>query len=256
MKTASPHPITRMGFLLREGFCLVNLAATLDRLKEANREAGSTRYEWRLLSDDGSSVCADAGVCLAPLQALRHCQGIDRLVVCTSPCSDVPLRPEAFAHLGCTVESLNPPHAQQWPQQDYHRPQDIPMPTDAPGQPELIFPRALETSIQLMQANIEEPLLLSEIARYVDLSRRQLERLFVRYLHDSPARFYLKIRVGHARDIIRQSQLPITEVAMMCGFEYSSCFSRCYRTTFGVSPSKDRGQNKAQDTPSLALAAG
>ncbi|WP_435633033.1 helix-turn-helix domain-containing protein [Carnimonas bestiolae] len=54
----------------------------------------------------------------------------------------------------------------------------------------------------------------------------------------SPAHFYLKIRIAHARDIIRSSHLPITEIAMMCRGECSSCLSRCYRAVFGIPPAR------------------
>ncbi len=51
----------------------------------------------------------------------------------------------------------------------------------------------------LMEANIEEPLSLDEVADYVGISRRQLERLFNRYLHCAPSRYYLELRLSRAR---------------------------------------------------------
>ncbi|HSG94626.1 MAG TPA: GlxA family transcriptional regulator, partial [Afifellaceae bacterium] len=49
--------------------------------------------------------------------------------------------------------------------------------------------------IELMEANVAEPLSLVEIAKYAGLSRRQIERLFRRNLGRSPARYYLEIRL-------------------------------------------------------------
>src|SRR5690606_22121850 len=51
------------------------------------------------------------------------------------------------------------------------------------------------TIIELMEANLSEPLSLIEIADHVGLSRRQIERLFRQEMGRSPARYYLEIRL-------------------------------------------------------------
>ncbi|MGP9635414.1 GlxA family transcriptional regulator, partial [Halomonas sp. AOP43-A1-21] len=45
------------------------------------------------------------------------------------------------------------------------------------------LPEKLKTSLQLMKNNIEEPLSISEVANWVNISRRQLERLFCNYVN-------------------------------------------------------------------------
>ncbi|RUV30241.1 GlxA family transcriptional regulator, partial [Mesorhizobium sp. M5C.F.Ca.IN.020.32.2.1] len=57
------------------------------------------------------------------------------------------------------------------------------------------------TIIELMEANLSEPLSLIEIADHVDLSRRQIERLFRTEMGRSPARYYLEIRLDRARHL-------------------------------------------------------
>jgi transcriptional regulator GlxA family with amidase domain len=100
-------------------------------------------------------------------------------------------------------------------------------------------PKLLEI-VALMEANIEEPLELEELAGYVDISRRQLERLFLRYLHTSPSRYYLTIRINRARQLLRQTSMMIIEIATACGFVSTPHFSKCYRGFYGVSPSSER----------------
>ena len=98
--------------------------------------------------------------------------------------------------------------------------------------------------IELMEANIAEPLTLVEIAGYAGLSRRQIERLFRRNLGRSPARYYLEIRLDRARHLLLQSELPIVEVAVACGFVSASHFSKCYRELYGRSPQQERHQRE------------
>ena len=69
-----------------------------------------------------------------------------------------------------------------------------------------------------MEANLEEPIDLDELAVYVNVSRRQLERLFQKYLHCSPSRYYLKLRLIRARQLLKQTSMSIIEVASVCGF--------------------------------------
>jgi len=94
--------------------------------------------------------------------------------------------------------------------------------------------------IEFMEANISEPLSLVEIARYVGLSRRQIERLFQGQMGRSPARYYLEIRLDRARHLLMQSTIPVVDVAIACGFVSASHFSKCYREMYGKSPLQER----------------
>jgi len=98
----------------------------------------------------------------------------------------------------------------------------------------------LKEVLQLMEANLEEPLSLQDLANYVQLSRRQLERLFLKHLHTTPSRYYLKLRLDRARRLLKQTSRSIVEITSMCGFVSTTHFSRCYRKYMGVSPKSDR----------------
>jgi len=100
-------------------------------------------------------------------------------------------------------------------------------------------PKLIEAA-RLMEANIEEPILLDEIASHVGISRRQLERLFRRYLNLAPTRYYLNMRLTRARQYLLQTSLSIAEVAVACGFVSAPHFSKCYRHLFGGPPSHER----------------
>ena len=94
--------------------------------------------------------------------------------------------------------------------------------------------------IEIMEANLSDPLSLVEISRHVGLSRRQVERLFDKEMGRSPARYYLEIRLDRARHLLLQSQLPIVEIAVASGFVSASHFSKCYRELYSRSPLQER----------------
>ena len=94
--------------------------------------------------------------------------------------------------------------------------------------------------IELMERNISIPMTLEEISAEAHLSRRHVERLFRQNLGRSPARYYLELRLERARYLLLQSDMPIVDVAIACGFVSASHFSKCYRGLFGRSPQSDR----------------
>jgi len=100
-------------------------------------------------------------------------------------------------------------------------------------------PRLVD-AVLLMESNIEEPLTLDEVASYVGISRRQLERLFNRYLSRAPSRYYLELRLSRARLLLLQTSIPVIDVAITCGFSTAPHFSKCYSDLYGKPPSSER----------------
>ena len=105
----------------------------------------------------------------------------------------------------------------------------------------------VRAAIELMQANLDEILSMQEIADLIPLSLRQMERLFKRYCHVSPAQYYLRLRLQRAKKLLAQTSMSIMQVTVACGFSTSSHFSIAYRNDSGYSP---REQRKPTD-PSL-----
>ena len=104
----------------------------------------------------------------------------------------------------------------------------------------------LSRVIQMMEANIEEPISPSILARDVGLSTRQLERLFRRYLNRSPKRYYMELRLQKARNLLMQTDMSVINVALACGFASPSHFSKCYRSHYNTTPYRERGAQAAR----------
>jgi len=102
------------------------------------------------------------------------------------------------------------------------------------------FQSKLTEAVTLMENNIEEPINLEELSKYVGVSRRQLERLFRKHLKCVPTRYYMNLRLNRARELLLQTSKSIIEVAIACGFVSAPHFSKCYRDYFGKSPRDDR----------------
>ncbi|MBK0328439.1 GlxA family transcriptional regulator [Rhodobacteraceae bacterium F11138] len=101
----------------------------------------------------------------------------------------------------------------------------------------------LSQVIQMMEANIEEPISPSVLAKDVGMSTRQLERLFRRYLSRSPKRYYMELRLQKARNLLMQTDMSVINVALACGFASPSHFSKCYRAHYDTTPYRERGSH-------------
>ncbi|MEM7170857.1 MAG: GlxA family transcriptional regulator [Pseudomonadota bacterium] len=100
--------------------------------------------------------------------------------------------------------------------------------------------KSLLKAISLMEHNVEKPLPLKTIARESGLSLRHMERLFRSHAHETPARFYLNLRLDRARGLITQTELQVLAVAVACGFSSAEHFTRVYRRRFSITPREDR----------------
>jgi transcriptional regulator GlxA family with amidase domain len=94
--------------------------------------------------------------------------------------------------------------------------------------------------IRLMEAALENPLDIRQISDRVEISARQVERLFREQIGASPKAFYLSLRLARARTLLRQTINPILAVAVECGFGSTSHFSHAYKRVFGIAPTDER----------------
>lgn len=103
----------------------------------------------------------------------------------------------------------------------------------------------LRDAVEIMEANIEQPLSIREIAGHAGLSERQLERLFAAELKSKPAAYYLRLRLSAARNQLLHSEKSIAEVANNCGFNSGSYFASCYRRQYRTTPSQERRRRRS-----------
>ncbi|MGB1360653.1 MAG: GlxA family transcriptional regulator [Alphaproteobacteria bacterium] len=95
-------------------------------------------------------------------------------------------------------------------------------------------------AIEIMEQNIDPILPRNEIASAINISPRQMERLFKKHLNMSPAKYYLHIRLKHAKYLLEQTSMPISEISLATGFSSASHFSKCFGDLFNTSPKNSR----------------
>jgi|TARA_R110002072_G_scaffold38138_6_gene110521 transcriptional regulator GlxA family with amidase domain len=94
--------------------------------------------------------------------------------------------------------------------------------------------------LEKMESTIEAPLSRQALAGFSGVSPRHLDRLFAQQLGTTFLAAYRRIRLEHARQLLQQSALSISEIAFATGFSSSGHFSRCFRQDFHQTPRQAR----------------
>jgi AraC family transcriptional regulator, glycine betaine-responsive activator len=100
--------------------------------------------------------------------------------------------------------------------------------------------RVILDAIRTMESHIADPVSLIKLAQKADISPRQLNRLFKDKLGCSTMGYYRVLRLDKARNLLTNSPLPLTEIALASGFANSSHFSTLFSQYFGRPPSEFR----------------
>ena len=95
--------------------------------------------------------------------------------------------------------------------------------------------KLLQAAIYL-EARIEEGFDLDACAAHLNLSRRQIERLFATHLGVTPVRYMNDLRLARGRALLAETDMKVTDVAVASGFASASHFSKSFRKKYGVSP--------------------
>jgi transcriptional regulator GlxA family with amidase domain len=97
----------------------------------------------------------------------------------------------------------------------------------------------ISRTLLIMEQNLSSPLSITKLAEKVHLSTRQLERLFKDETGQSPQNAYLRLRLKHARWMMK-GDMTLASIAAETGFVDGSHLSKAFKAVFGTNPSQDR----------------
>ena len=103
--------------------------------------------------------------------------------------------------------------------------------------------RVVFAAIQLMITARYERISLGDIASQLDISQRQLERLFQTEFGLSPGAVYMHLRMDEARQEVLMGHRAIIDIALDYGFQPGN-FGKVYKRMFGLTPSQERAGEK------------
>ena len=121
---------------------------------------------------------------------------------------------------------------------DSPRPANAPQPQ--PAQDCDVDNKQVQRTLLLLEQHMSQQLSTDDIATRINISKRQLERLFVSETGESLQRYYRKIRLRYGLWLLQHTQRTVTDIAQECGFTDTAHFSRTFRRTFHEKPTEFR----------------
>lgn len=97
---------------------------------------------------------------------------------------------------------------------------------------------------QFIQYNYAYPITVQDMADRVGLNRSYLCKIFKQDTGTAPQEYLLKFRLQQAKRLLRETTLPIAEVAYSSGFKEFSHFSTQFKRRVGLSPGQFRAREK------------
>lgn len=114
---------------------------------------------------------------------------------------------------------------------------------NAPGDKAAGF-AGLAAALRHMQSRYSESLRIEDIAKKAGLSVYQFEQRVRRLFQMSPLQLLHKLRLDEATRLLRETDMPLADIAIETGWCDQSAFTRHFSRYVGLSPGKFRGLNK------------
>lgn len=97
-------------------------------------------------------------------------------------------------------------------------------------------PAWLTRVIRFCRDNLSRPIGVEDMAKKAGRSRHHFSRQFAALRGISPGQFLLELRMQEAVRLVRDTRLPVHEIAARCGYSSSNYFCKAFRKSFGVAP--------------------
>jgi AraC family transcriptional regulator len=113
---------------------------------------------------------------------------------------------------------------------------------------------ALGRVIDYMNAHLQNPINLEDLAREANLSKYHFLRVFVATVGMTPHRYLTEMRMERAAQLLSSGRPTVTSVAGLCGYASTARFAEAFRRRYGTTPGAYRSSLAPVTTPISPLA--
>jgi len=94
----------------------------------------------------------------------------------------------------------------------------------------------ISDALQIMLDHLEDTLTVGQIADILEVSPRKLERGFSELLKQTPLKVYRDLRLDRARSLLSQTNLPMNEISVACGFSNVTLMKKWFYQKYAEFP--------------------
>lgn len=103
-----------------------------------------------------------------------------------------------------------------------------------------LYELRVKQMLEWIDNNIEKNITVKEIADTANICTRECQRIFSRYLHYSPIEYVQQRRILMATQLLSSTDIPVTDIALSCGFSSPSYFAKQFKELAGKTPTEYR----------------
>ena len=93
---------------------------------------------------------------------------------------------------------------------------------------------------KVIEQNIFANLSINELAKLCGMSISTFQRTFQSVFEQTPAKYILTQRMNKAKELLKNKNKRVSEIAFDCGYDSSSTFNRVFKKSFSLSPTDFR----------------
>jgi AraC family transcriptional regulator len=100
--------------------------------------------------------------------------------------------------------------------------------------------RQLLQVFDYIHAHLERDIKLADFAGLLGMSQFHFSHLFKQSIGTSPHQYLLQQRIDRAKQLLKQTERSIVDIALECGFSSHSHLSKQFRQLTGITPKRYR----------------
>lgn len=102
----------------------------------------------------------------------------------------------------------------------------------------------IKEALNYIEQNFQNDISVENIASFCGLNRTYFGRIFKETVGKSPQQFLLSYRMAKAAELLKLTQLSISDIGNAVGYPNQLHFSRAFKNVYGVSPREWRNKNQ------------
>jgi len=95
-------------------------------------------------------------------------------------------------------------------------------------------------AIRFIRSHVEDGISVKDVLRAVPISRRALERAFLRNVGHTIHDEIIRCRIDRAKHLLHETDMPLPDISARCGFTYPSKLNTVFKRVAGMTPGQYR----------------
>ena len=109
---------------------------------------------------------------------------------------------------------------------------------------EVILDKRVEAAVKFVKENMSVPITTADIAKAVYISTKQLGRIFVEHLGQTPADYVKMEKNKYICKLLTETNLGLSDIAESVGFPDTASLIKRFKSVEGITPAKYRNAVK------------